>query len=436
MLSVSALRRRIVGLAVGRNVSSRGSTLTSIIREHSTLTGSAKSTTSSKSALILLAGGAVTIASCLYTTKQVLNESTPVPSPYGDIEYDLTEFPTGLNAELILKPLGTVYEQVPGLDRTLPMREQMEILLRFYQDEIIAGLERADSTGKKFIRDEWSRGEGMGGGITRVFQDGRVFEKGGVNFSSIRGELPPAAAQKMKANHKDLVIPENGKLPFYACGLSLVIHPRHYLAPSVHLNYRYFETRNADGTPQSWWFGGGQDLSPMYYDESDAYYFHKLLKDVCDYHDPGYYPRFKKWADEYFYIKFRGEARGIGGIFFDDLNNDDPEKIFKFVGDALSRFLPSYLPAVKKAYLPSTEPRPTAEAGKHWQGLRRGRYAEFNLAVDRGTQFGLNTPGSRVESILMTLPKHCSWEYNYQPVPGSLEDKTQQAIKKPTSFFE
>ncbi|KAK9446386.1 Coproporphyrinogen III oxidase [Limtongia smithiae] len=342
--------------------------------------------------------------------------------------------PAGLLDEIPLTKLGSAYEVVPGLKEDMPMREKMEILLKFYQKQIVAAVENADSSGQKFIVDEWSRGENMGGGITRVFQDGKVFEKGGVNFSAIHGELPAAAVERMRANHKELKVPKSGKLPFYACGLSLVIHPRHYLAPSVHLNYRYFETLNEDGTTQAWWFGGGQDLSPMYYDEHDAIHFHKLLKDFCDYHDPAYYPKFKKWADDYFFIKFRGEARGIGGIFFDDLNDKDPDLIFKFAADGLSRFLPSYLPAVRRAYEPSTQPRPTPEEGWHWQGLRRGRYAEFNLAVDRGTQFGLQTPGSRVESILMTLPLHCSWEYNYHPVPGSLEAKTVEVLKNPREY--
>ncbi|KAK9457060.1 Coproporphyrinogen III oxidase [Dipodascopsis uninucleata] len=342
--------------------------------------------------------------------------------------------PKGLQAEAPLRSLGSVYASVPELSPEMPMREKMEILLKFYQKEIIAGIEQADSSGKKFLVDEWTRGSGGGGGITRVFQDGIVFEKGGVNFSAIHGKLPPAAALRMRANHKELVIPESGELPFYACGLSLVIHPRHYLAPSVHLNYRYFETRKEDGSVQSWWFGGGQDLSPMYFDEHDAIHFHRLLKDVCDYHDPTYYSRFKKWADEYFFIKFRGEARGIGGIFFDDLNDKDPELIFKFVGDGLSRFLPSYLPAVRRSYEVKNRPMPTPEEGKFWQGLRRGRYVEFNLAVDRGTQFGLQTPGSRVESILMTLPKTASWEYNYHPEPGTLEAETVEVLKNARDY--
>ncbi|KAK9466638.1 Coproporphyrinogen III oxidase [Lipomyces arxii] len=344
------------------------------------------------------------------------------------------QVPAGLKSAVPLRELGTVYDAVPGLRKDMSMREKMETLLKFYQLEIVAGIEGADSSGQTFIKDEWSRGENKGGGITRVFQDGKVFEKGGVNFSAIYGTLPPAAAQRMRANHKDLVIPPSGELPFYACGLSLVIHPAHYLAPSVHMNYRYFETQNEDGTPQAWWFGGGQDLSPMYFDMDDAVHFHKLLKDVCDAHDEEYYPKFKKWADDYFLIKYRGEARGIGGIFFDDLTKPDPEDVFLFVSDAISRFLPSYLPAVRRAYEPSDKPRPTPEAGMHWQGLRRGRYAEFNLAVDRGTQFGLQTPGSRVESILMTLPKHASWEYNYHPDPDSLEGKTVEVLKNPKDY--
>lgn len=386
--------------------------------------------------LLAVGAGTAVAGGTLFFKKQpvIANESPLTVEP--EFEPDLSIFPEGLNAEVPLVELGSVYEIIPGLKPEMLMREKMELLLKFYQKEIVAGLERADSSGKTFIVDEWTRGENMGGGITRVFQDGRVFQKGGVNFSAIYGELPPAAAQRMHANHSELKVPENGKLPFYACGLSLVIHPQHYLAPSVHLNYRYFETLNEDGTPQSWWFGGGQDLSPMYYNKDDATHFHKLLKEFCDFHDPTYYSRFKKWADDYFRIKFRNEARGIGGIFFDDLHDKEPDMLFKFVGDGLSRFLPSYLPAVKRAYLPAAggEERPTPEAGKHWQGIRRGRYAEFNLAVDRGTQFGLQTPGSRIESILMTLPKHCSWEYNYHPGPETLEGKTVEVLKNPIEY--
>ncbi|KAK9386288.1 Coproporphyrinogen III oxidase [Lipomyces mesembrius] len=382
--------------------------------------------------LVITAGSIVAGTGLYYLTnfmmplQPILNDSSSIEEP--------EPFPEGLKCNVPLREFDSVYDVVPGLRKDMPMREKMETLLKFYQQEIVAAIEQADSSGKTFIIDEWSRGEGLGGGITRVFQDGRVFEKGGVNFSAIYGSLPTAAVQRMKANHKDIQIPDNGKLPFYACGLSLVIHPQHYLAPSVHMNYRYFETRNEDGTPQAWWFGGGQDLSPMYYSEADAVQFHKHLKDVCDHHDPTYYQRFKKWADEYFLIKYRGEARGIGGIFFDDLNDKEAEEHFLFVADALSRFLPSYLPAVRRVYEPSNEPRPTPEEGKHWQGLRRGRYVEFNLAVDRGTSFGLQTPGSRVESILMTLPKNASWEYNYHPSPGSLEAKTVEVLKNPKDY--
>ncbi|KAK9325947.1 Coproporphyrinogen III oxidase [Lipomyces orientalis] len=382
---------------------------------------------------LVITAASIVAGTGLYYVSDFMMHSHPILNDSSSID-NLEAFPEGLKDNHPLRKFDSVYELVPGLRKDMPMKEKMETLLKFYQKEIVAAIEHADSSSQKFITDEWSRGEGLGGGITRVFQDGRVFEKGGVNFSAIYGTLPPAAVQRMKANHKDIQIPESSKLPFYACGLSLVIHPRHYLAPSVHMNYRYFETRNDDGTPQAWWFGGGQDLSPMYYNEADAVHFHALLKDVCDHHDPTYYQRFKKWADDYFLIKYRGEARGIGGIFFDDLNEKEAEQHFLFVADALSRFLPSYLPAVRRAYEMSDEPRPTPEEGKHWQGLRRGRYVEFNLAVDRGTSFGLQTPGSRVESILMTLPKNASWEYNYHPTPGSLEAKTVEVLKNPKDY--
>ncbi|EXJ64531.1 coproporphyrinogen III oxidase, aerobic [Cladophialophora yegresii CBS 114405] len=310
------------------------------------------------------------------------------------------------------------------ITRKSPMRLRMEALIKEHQNRIVFALENID--GKKFRRDEWTRPAG-GSGISCVLQDGDVFEKAGVNISVVYGELSRPAMEKMRADHKSFVASDVEKLNFFAAGISLVLHPHNPMAPTVHMNYRYFETSdprdpvNATGTSQqNWWFGGGTDLTPCYLFEDDAQHFHKTIKSACDKHDKDYYPRFKKWCDSYFKIPHRNETRGIGGIFFDDLeatsrpNSRNPqEKLFQFVVSGLESFLPSYLPIIKRRmnmpYLPQQ---------KEWQQIRRGRYVEFNLINDRGTSFGLRTPGARVESILMSLPLTARWEYMH-PVCGT-----------------
>lgn len=292
-------------------------------------------------------------------------------------------------------------------------------------------LERVDGT--PFRQDEWSRKEG-GGGITCVLQDGNVFEKAGVGVSVVYGSLPKPAIMKMRANHKNLVgdgeeIPD--RLEFFAAGLSLVVHPHNPMAPTVHLNYRYFETAKPDGSSGAWWFGGGSDLTPNYLFDEDAIHFHKSLKEVCDAHDKTYYARFKKWCDEYFYNKHRNECRGLGGIFFDDLDEtvSDKENTFAFVQDALRSFLPAYLPIIERR-----KDMPFTTEQKEWQAIRRGKYVEFNLVHDRGTAFGLNSPGARVESILMSLPVYASWKYMYEPEPGSREQRLVDALREPKEW--
>lgn len=203
------------------------------------------------------------------------------------------------------------------------------------------------------------------------------------------------------------------------------------MAPTVHLNYRYFETANADGTTNAWWFGGGTDLTPNYLFDEDAIHFHRTIKDACDKHDREYYPRFKKWCDEYFSVKHRGETRGLGGIFFDDLDEGekDQENLFSFIQDCCTSFIPSYLPILEKR-----KDMPYTEREKAWQQLRRGRYVEFNLVHDRGTAFGLNTPGARIESILMSLPLTARWQYMHEPEAGSREDRLVSVLKKPVEW--
>ena len=310
------------------------------------------------------------------------------------------------------------------ITRHSPMRLRMEKLIQEQQNKIVFALEQID--GQKFHRDEWNRSQG-GGGISCVLQDGNVFEKAGVNTSIVYGELSRPAIEKMRADHKSFVGTDVDKLIFFAAGISLVLHPKNPMAPTVHLNYRYFETSdprdpvNATGSAkQNWWFGGGTDLTPSYLFEEDAKHFHKTIKAACDKHDKEYYPKFKKWCDVYFRIPHRDEARGIGGIFFDDLDeNSAPaaknpqEDLFQFCSSGLESFLPSYLPILKRRM-----DMPYTPAQKRWQQLRRGRYVEFNLVYDRGTSFGLRTPGARVESILMSLPLTARFEY-MDPVSGT-----------------
>lgn len=314
-----------------------------------------------------------------------------------------------------------------GVTQSSPMRLRMEKFIKEKQEEIVRALEEVDGT--RFKIDKWDRPNG-GGGITCVLQDGKVFEKGGVNTSIVYGTLPRAAISKMRVNHKALD-PDVESLEFFAAGLSMVLHPSNPMAPTVHLNYRYFETANADGSPNAWWFGGGTDLTPSYLFDEDAIHFHKTIKEACDKHDKGYYPKFKEWCDKYFYVPHRGESRGIGGIFFDDLDETekDQEDLFAFCQSCLNSFLPSYLPIIEKR-----KDMPFTEKEKAWQQLRRGRYVEFNLVHDRGTAFGLNTPGSRVESILMSLPLTARWQYMHSPEKGSREQRILDVLKEPKEW--
>ncbi|KAI9836253.1 MAG: Coproporphyrinogen-III oxidase [Sarea resinae] len=315
-----------------------------------------------------------------------------------------------------------------GVTPQSSMRLRMEQFIKEQQLEIVAGLEAVD--GKKFRLDSWDRPNG-GGGISAVLQEGNVFEKAGVNISVVYGTLPRPAIEKMRVNHKAMD-PDVESLEFFAAGLSMVLHPRNPMAPTVHLNYRYFETASADdGSPTAWWYGGGCDLTPSYLFDEDAIHFHKTIKEACDKHDKAYYPRFKKWCDEYFHIKHRGESRGVGGIFFDDLDETekDQENHFAFIQDCLKAFLPSYVPIIERR-----KNMPFTPEEKEWQQIRRGRYVEFNLVYDRGTAFGLNTPSSRTESILMSMPLTAEWKYMHEPEKGSREERLLNVLKNPVEW--
>lgn len=258
-----------------------------------------------------------------------------------------------------------------------------------------------------FQSDLWQRPEG-GGGDTRIILNGDVFEKGGVNFSHVYGQLP--AVLKSETRSADF---------FHATGVSIVIHPQHPLVPIIHMNVRYFEMRDKeDGEVVDAWFGGGIDLSPAYPNETDCIFFHQYLKNVCDKHDVAFYPQYKKWCDEYFTIVHRKQMRGIGGIFFDHLRGDSNktlEQIFAFVQDVGNAFVPVYSDIVNR-----NRSRSYTEAHKQWQYIRRGYYTEFNLVYDRGTHFGLKSNG-RIESILMSLPPHAEWKYNLIPEETTAE---------------
>jgi coproporphyrinogen III oxidase len=238
----------------------------------------------------------------------------------------------------------------------------------------------------------------------------------------------PAEAYRAAVGHDVKNLKNDDRVPFFAAGISSVMHPWNPHCPTMHFNYRYFETDDWNGIPGQWWFGGGTDITPSYLVEEDMKHFHGVYKEVCDRHDPEFHPKFKKWCDEYFLIKHRNEMRGLGGIFFDDLNDRDPEKILAFSTDAVNHVVDAYVPIVKKHM---NDPYTPEE--KHWQQVRRGRYVEFNLVYDRGTTFGLKT-GGRIESILMSLPKTAGWEYDYTPAPGTPEAEFLDACKNPRDY--
>lgn len=349
------------------------------------------------------------------------------------------------------------------------MRQRVEEYINDLQDQIVTAFEKLDPNSPPFKRDSWVRAQG-GTGRSCVFavpppdhetqftdSHQSILEKAGVNISIVHGILPPAAIRQMRADHTSMPLPDRPEgLPFFAAGISLVIHPRNPHAPTIHANYRYFEItepksendNDSTASPKvlAWWFGGGSDLTPSYLYEEDAVHFHSTIKKACDAHGPQLYPTFKKWCDEYFFINHRNETRGIGGLFFDDLNegthqrlSSDPEtkrpvtpdQIFAFIKDLGNSFVPSYLPILTLRH--ST---PYTPHHRRWQLIRRGRYVEFNLVYDRGTKFGLMTPGARIESILMSLPETARWEYMSElgSEEGTEEAKLIQVLREPRTW--
>lgn len=283
------------------------------------------------------------------------------------------------------------------------------------QNTICSALEKVDGKAT-FLEDRWTREEG-GGGISKVISRGAIFEKGGVNTSAVHGPLPVAMQQAFGVKESQ----------FFACGLSLVIHPENPYVPTVHANWRYFELYDQSGQKIDSWFGGGSDLTPYYHSEEDGRHFHTTLKNAMDPFGPEKYPEYKKHCDEYFINRHRNnEARGIGGVFYDYLrpsDESDEARLIEFQMANGNAFLPAYLPIVERR-----KDMPYGEREKNWQEIRRGRYVEFNLVHDRGTLFGLKTNG-RTESILMSLPPRARWEYNYQPEDGSPEAELVQNLK-------
>ena len=288
------------------------------------------------------------------------------------------------------------------------------------QDEICSSLEAADGKAR-FREDAWQRPAG-GGGNTRIIAQGEVFEKGGVNSSVVFGELTEPMRRQLNMDGAH----------WFACGISLVLHPFHPMVPTVHANYRMFELYDDTYQLLDRWFGGGTDLTPFYLFEEDARHFHKTYQAVCDRFDPIFYSKFKASCDDYFVNRHRNEERrGIGGIFYDYERSDEHKDAWFWVNFAKAcgqAFIPSYLPLVEKRKL-----EPAGEEQRYWQEIRRGRYAEFNLLHDRGTIFGLKTNG-RTESILMSLPPRVRWDYNYSPQPGSAEHYMLQACLHPREW--
>ena len=297
--------------------------------------------------------------------------------------------------------------------------DQVRDYLQLLQQTITKGIEGADGR-EKFILDEWSREGGGGGGKTMVLGDGEIFEQAGVNFSEVVGDNLPASATAHR--------PELAGRSFRAMGVSLVIHPDNPYMPTSHANVRFFIAEKP-GASAIWWLGGGFDLTPYYAYEEDCVHWHRTAKQACDPFGQETYSKYKQWCDDYFFLKHRNEARGIGGLFFDDLNQPDFEQAFSFMRSVGDHYLSAYLPIVEKRK--NTE---YGEREKNFQLYRRGRYVEFNLVYDRGTLFGLQS-GGRTESILMSLPPVVNWQYNYQPEAGSEEARLTDYFLKPRDWI-
>jgi coproporphyrinogen III oxidase len=319
------------------------------------------------------------------------------------------------------------------------LRERIKKVFRQMFDNTCQTIEQLD--GEKFIEQTWTRDQNgiwMAGKsnedtvyIDRALLNGNFFEKIGVNYVAIKGNLPPGMTfQKsgaLSTGEADRITGDS--TPYFATGTSFVIHPRNPMVPIAHVNYRYFQL--GDGTqPGYWWFGGGADLTPAYLFEEDAVHFHKVHKEACDKHNVSYYPRFKKWCDEYFYVSHRGESRGIGGIFFDHLNDRPVQELLAFVTDCTEAFVPAYIPIVERR-----KDMTFTEENKHWQRIVRGRYVEFILTSDRGARFGLASGMVNQQSVFNCMPPAASWTYDDQPALGSNEAMLREVLKNPREWL-
>jgi coproporphyrinogen III oxidase len=290
--------------------------------------------------------------------------------------------------------------------------------LKGLQRRIVDTIEEVDGE-RTFVADSWERAEG-GGGESRVLVDGAIFEQAGVGFSHVFGDALPESATRTR--------PELAGKPFQATGVSLVLHPKNPHVPTTHANFRFFTAGAGDG-PAAWWFGGGFDLTPFYPVHTDVLHWHREARAACEPFGEEVYDRFKKWCDDYFYLRHRGETRGVGGLFFDDLNEFGFERSFEFTRTVGDRFLSAYLPIVRARKM-----EPYGEREREFQLYRRGRYVEFNLLYDRGTLFGLQS-GGRTESILMSLPPRVRWEYNWKPEAGSAEERLHTDYLRPRDWL-
>lgn len=301
-----------------------------------------------------------------------------------------------------------------------PNIQHVKEYLLALQDRICASIEGLEEDGA-FREDLWDRGSNTGGGRTRVLENGEVFEQAGVSFSHVRGSAMPASATQ----HRPNLAGRN----FEAMGVSLVIHPRNPYVPTSHANVRFFIAEK-EGEEPIWWFGGGFDLTPYYGFKEDAIHWHQQARKACQPFGESVYPEYKKWCDEYFFLKHRNEPRGIGGLFFDDLNEGGFEHCFELMQSVGDHYIPAYAPIVERR-----KKSPYTDRERNFQLYRRGRYVEFNLVYDRGTLFGLQT-GGRTESILMSLPPMVSWRYDWSPEPGSAESELYDVFLQPTEWLD
>jgi len=331
--------------------------------------------------------------------------------------------PSSINEEFFMaKPITPIEDLKSKAAQS--MRYRMEVLALQIQAKVCKKLEEID--GKSVKTERWERKEG-GGFVACVLENGNTFEKVGITTAIIEGQLPPQAIKMITAKENDL---DANNTKFYSVTVGGIIHPANPHIPAMQFNCRYFEAEDATGKNVAW-FGGIHHLLPYYLVEEDVAYFHNFLKDACNKHSKEYYPKFKKWADEYFHNSFRDEHQGVGGIFYDDFSEPDLESCFNFVSSCCDAVLPSYIPIVKKHM-----GKKYSETEKQWQEIRRGRNIEFNLVCDRGIRFGFSAPGIHADSFLLVLPFTAKWKYMHTPEEGSEEHKMLEVLKKPREWAQ